>query len=134
VWACGFEPTPDLIAKLERKRRYYDVTGFVVASAIARAFKRVQGTSTEPDRQKLGWILAVVENALKPSQRDGTKRSAAGVTSTAYRAKWMPAPHATAIQNSPKPIPGLIAAVDQTGTSSEAAMATTQARSCLQGR
>jgi hypothetical protein len=91
VQACVFEPTPDLIAKLERKRRHYGVTGFVVASAIARAFKLVEGTSDTP--QKPAWFTAVVENALKPSERDKTERhSVAGETPAAYRPKWTPRP------------------------------------------
>jgi len=91
VRACGFEPTSDLIAKLERKRRHYGVKGFRVASEIDRAFKLVEGTSNHP--QGPGWILAVVENALKPSERDKTeRRSVAGETPATYRPKWTPRP------------------------------------------
>jgi len=76
VRASGFEPTPDLVGKLERKRRFFGATGFRVAAAISRAFKLVEGTSNAP--QSEAWLYAVVENALKadklPPQRD-TARS-----------------------------------------------------------
>jgi hypothetical protein len=66
------------MAKLERKRRHYGVTGFVVASAIARAFKLVEGTSNAPKTPS--WFAAVVENALRakhhpePEQRGQCRR------------------------------------------------------------
>ena len=110
---CGFEPTPDLTAKLDRKRRHYGVTGFVVASAIARAFKLVQGTSSHP--QGPGWILAVVENALAASKRPAgvERRDAAGEMPATYRPKWTPAPGTPAIQNQTGPITEPVAVVDQ---------------------
>ena len=83
VGACGFKPAPNLIAKLEDKRRFYGVTGFVVASAINRAMKRVERKpSSRP--QGLGWVLVVVENELA---QQGQKRT--------------PAPPAPATQNLP---------------------------------
>ncbi len=95
VRTCGFEPTRDLIAKLEGKCRHYGVTGFVVASAITRAFKRVQGTSNEPDRTKPGWITVVVENELRGTTRPvGTEETGIGRTEAAYRPKWTPKPSA----------------------------------------
>jgi hypothetical protein len=63
VRACGFEPTPDLMAKFDRKRDHYGVTGFVMASKINTAFKLVEGTSNHP--RTLAWFTTVVENALK---------------------------------------------------------------------
>jgi len=97
VRACGFGPTAELIAKLERKRRHYRVTGFVVASEIARAFKRVEGSSNEPDRLKPGWITVVVENALREATRlVGTEHRDAGETPATHRVKWSPALQAVA--------------------------------------
>jgi hypothetical protein len=101
VRACGFEPTPDLIAKLERKRRHYGVTGFKVASAIARAFKLVEGTSNQP--RTLAWFTTVVENALK---QHGT----AGATAITIRTAEQEHAHRHASQT---PIPDKVADVDQ---------------------
>lgn len=65
VRGCGLEPTPDLIATLHRKAQFYRVNGFVIAAAIDRAWRKVQGKSTAP--QGPGWIIAVVENELAGS-------------------------------------------------------------------
>jgi len=97
VRACGFEPTPDLVGKLERKRRFFGATGFRVAAAISRALKLVEGTSNEPNRQRPGWITVVVENALKadnlPPQRD-TARPVEPCGGNAHTVTWeTPAAH-----------------------------------------
>jgi len=67
VRGCGFEPTNELMATLKRKASFYDVSGFVVAAAIERAWRRAQRTpSARP--QRANWIAAVVENDLSKSR------------------------------------------------------------------
>src|SRR5579864_4266008 len=63
IEGCGFEATDDLIEKLMRKARFYGANGFVVAAAIDRAWRKVEGTSNRPE--KPAWLLAVVENELQ---------------------------------------------------------------------
>ena len=69
VAGCGIKPTEDLIKELDRKARFYGVTGFRIAAAIDRAWRKVEGTSNVP--RGPGWILAVVENELKEFPRSG---------------------------------------------------------------
>jgi hypothetical protein len=112
VRACGFEPTPDLMAKLDHKRRNYTVTGFVVASAINRAFKLVEGTSNYP--RKPAWFTTVVENALKAkSPRSTEQHGTCGETPAAPRANWTPAPHTPAMPSQPRRILELAVVGDQ---------------------
>lgn len=62
IRSCGFEPTADLLGKLQRKANFWGVNLFVVSAHIKRAWDRVANTSNRP--QKETWFLAVVENAL----------------------------------------------------------------------
>lgn len=55
----GFEATPEVIGRLERKAKFYGKSGFQVCAAIERAVRKVQGTSNAP--QSLGWFVKVVE-------------------------------------------------------------------------
>ncbi|MBZ5678230.1 MAG: helix-turn-helix domain-containing protein [Acidobacteriia bacterium] len=80
VRACGFEPNPQLLGRLERKGQFYRVTGFRVAAAINRAYKRVEGTSNRP--KTFAWFSTVVENDL----------SAAASPSGSYRTATPSAP------------------------------------------
>ena len=67
VRACGFEPNPQLLGRLERKGRFYGVTGFRIAAAINRAYKRVEGTSNQP--KTFAWFSTVAENDLSAATR-----------------------------------------------------------------
>jgi hypothetical protein len=67
VRACGFEPNPQRLGRLERKGRFYGVTGFRVAAAINRAYKRVEGTSNRP--KTFAWFSTVAENDLSAAAR-----------------------------------------------------------------
>jgi hypothetical protein len=83
------------------------VTGFVVASTIIRAFKRVEGTSNQP--RTPAWFNTVLENALKAtSAREGRQRGTVGETPGSYRPTWMRAPNPPATQSlvrqSPEPV------------------------------
>jgi hypothetical protein len=111
VRACGFEPTPELIAKLERKRRHYGATGFRIAAAIARAFKLVEGTSNTP--QKLPWFTTVVENALRHTEGTAKQHGAAGEVPAIHRVQRTPAPPVPPTLNLRGPMPELVADVDQ---------------------
>src|SRR5580704_1314826 len=66
-----FEATPELIARLERKAKFYGKTGFQVCAAIERAVRKVQGTSNIP--QGLGWFVKV-RNAMPHKMPDDTTR------------------------------------------------------------
>lgn len=63
VTALGFDLTPELLGKLQRKAAFYGANGFQVAAAIARAAKVAERRpSTAPVSP--AWFTAVVENAL----------------------------------------------------------------------
>ncbi len=63
IRACGFEPSGDLLLKLRRKAEYYRVNLFAVSAHIERAWRKVANTSNQP--RTAGWLVTVVENALK---------------------------------------------------------------------
>ncbi len=64
---CRLEATPELLGKLKRKTDFYGVDGFILVAHIYRAWQKiVRQPSLRP--QGPGWVLAVVENALKIRQ------------------------------------------------------------------
>jgi hypothetical protein len=66
VNAVGIEATGATIATLSRKAKHFGATGFEVAAAIERAWRKVQRKpSNHPE--KVAWIFAVVESEF--SQR-----------------------------------------------------------------
>jgi hypothetical protein len=72
IHLCGGEVTRELLYKLRRKAAHFGETGFAVAAAIYRAWRRVEGTSNTP-RNVAAWVLAVVESefAARRSQSSG---------------------------------------------------------------
>lgn len=82
----GFEPTAELISKLEQKAKFWRKNGFQVCAAIERAVRKVQGGSNAP--RSLGWFVRCVENEFsgltnpreKPKQLAGPQPSSIPVS------------------------------------------------------
>ncbi len=97
VKAAGFEPSDELLEKIERKRRFYGATAFQVAAAVERCLRRIEKTPSNAPRSE-AWILRCVENEFfeqfgdprrKPpaSERHGGARSSGPPDDGAHRTR-----------------------------------------------